>query len=136
MKRSSLAFVAAIALAAVAAAAPPAADKSPETVLVRYHVKPGDAEAFSKALQSHFPACRRHGLVLNSPHMILSGKEDGGKPFMVEILTWKDGDAPDSVPDHVPEVAAIWDQLNSMTEARGGHPKIEIEPVDQVATKK
>ena len=64
--------------------------------------------------------------------MILSGKEDGDKPVVIEILTWIDGDAPDSVPKHHPEVKKIWDQLNALVEKRGGKPGIEIEEMDIV----
>jgi hypothetical protein len=104
----------------------------PETVHVTYHVKEGQLEPFLAVLQQHFPACRKLGLVLETPHVILSGKEDGGKPVVVEILTWVDGDAPDSVPEHHPEVKKIWDGLNALTEKRAGKPAIEIDEMDLV----
>jgi hypothetical protein len=64
--------------------------------------------------------------------MILSGKEDGDKPVVIEILTWIDGDAPDGVPKHHPEIKKIWDQLNALVEKRGGKPGIEIEEMNIV----
>ena len=104
----------------------------PETVHVTYHVQSGKLDPFLAALKEHYPACRRLGLVLDAPHVILSGKEDGGKPVVIEILTWKDGDAPDSVPEHHPEVKKIWDRLNALVEKRGEKPGIEIDAMDLV----
>jgi hypothetical protein len=120
-------------LSAVALAAPGAfAAGPPETVHVTYHVQPEKLDEFLSVLRRHFPACRKDDLVLAEPHLILSGKEDGGKPVVVEILTWKDADAPDSVAEHHPEVRKIWDGLNSLVEKRGGKPGIEIDEVEIV----
>jgi hypothetical protein len=124
----TLFVVAAIALwTGFAAAAGP-----PETVHVTYHVQPGKLDEFLTVLKEHYPACRKLGLVLAEPHVILSGKEDGGKPVVIEILTWKDSDAPDSVPDHHPEVKKIWDRLNALVEKRSDKPGIEIDEMDLV----
>jgi hypothetical protein len=79
-------------------------------------------------------ACRKDGLILAEPHLILSGKESGGKPVVIEILTWKDSDAPDSVKEHHPEVQKIWDGLNALVEKRDGKPGIEIDEMDIVTT--
>jgi uncharacterized protein YciI len=101
----------AVLLTAALLAARLAAAGSPETVHVTYHVKSGKLVEFLAALREHHPACLKLGLVLEQPHLILSGKEDGeeGKPVVIEILTWKDSDAPDSVPHHHPEIKAIWE---------------------------
>ena len=104
----------------------------PETVHVSYHVQAGKLNELLGVLKQHFPACRKDGLVLESPHVILSGKEDGGKPVVVEILTWRDGDAPDNVAEKNPAVFAIWKQLNALVEKRNGKPGIEIDQVDLV----
>src|SRR6266404_8420960 len=118
-------FAAAVLTSRFAIAAGP-----PETVHVTYHVRPGKLEEFLSVLKQHHPACRKLGLVLAEPHLILSGKEDGDKPVVVEILTWIDSDAPDSVPKHHPEVKKIWDQLNALVEKRGEKPGIEIDEMD------
>ena len=109
-----------------------AAEGPPETVHVTYHVQEGKLDEFLAVLRQHYPACRKLGLILAEPHLILSGKEDGGKPVVIEILTWKDGDAPDSVPEHHPDVKKIWDGLNSLVEKRSGKPGIEIDEMDLV----
>jgi len=105
----------------------------PETVHVTYHVQQGKLDEFLTVLKEHYPACRKDALVLESPHLILAGKEDGGKPFVVEVLTWVDGDAPDGVAEKHPDVFAIWNRLQSLVEKRGGKPGIDIDPVDLVA---
>ena len=106
---------------------------APETVHVTYHVKPGKLDEFVTTLKAHYPACRKLGLALDQPHLILSGKEDGDKPWVVEVLTWRDGDAPDSVSAKYPEVQAIWDHLNALVEKRDGKRAIEVEQVEIVA---
>ena len=109
---------------------PATAAGPPETVHVTYHVQPGKLDEFLRVLKQHHPACLKLRLVHAEPHMILSGKEEGDKPVAIEILTWVDGDAPDSVPKHHPEVKKIWDQLNALVEKRGGKPGIEIDEMD------
>src|SRR5437868_2685831 len=128
LKRKIAVFLtAAILTARLAAAAGPA-----ETVHVTYHVKQGKLDEFLTVLKEHHPACLKLGLVLAQPHLILSGKEDEAKPVVIEILTWKDSDAPDSVPDHHPEIKAIWDRLNALVEKRDGKRGIQIDQVDIV----
>lgn len=122
---ASAAFVLGVRLAGAAG--------PPETVHVTYHVQEGKLDEFLAVLKRHYPACRKDKLVLASPHVILSGKEDGGKPVAIEILTWVDGDAPDSVAEHHPAVKKIWDDLNRLTEKRAGKPAIEIDEMDVVA---
>ena len=126
-RKTTALFVAAVLTAGLETAAGP-----PETVHVTYHVQPGKLEEFLSVLKQHHPACRKLGLVLAEPHLILSGKEDGGKPVVIEILTWKDGDAPDSVPRHHPDIKKIWDRLNALVEKRGEKPGIDIEEMDIV----
>jgi hypothetical protein len=130
--KTTVLFGTALFAAAVLAALTATASGSPETVHVTYHVQPGKLDEFLSVLKQHHPACRKLGLVLAEPHLILSGKEEGDKPVVIEILTWKDSDAPDSVPKHHPEVKRIWDQLNALVEKRGGRPGIEIDEMDIV----
>src|SRR3989475_9900899 len=128
LNRKTTALFAAVVLTAglVTAAGPP------ETAHVTYHVQPGKLEEFLSGLKQHHPACRKLGLVLAKPHLILSGKEDGGKPVVIEILTWKDSEALDSVPGHHLEIKKIWDRLNALVEKRGEKPGIDIDEMDIV----
>ena len=119
-------------LAAVVAASAGLAGAAPETVHVTYHVQPGKLDDFLGVLVRHYPAGRRAGIVLAEPHVVLSGKEDGGKPVVIEILTWRDADDPDEVSTKHPEIFQIWDGLNALVEKRAGKPGIEIDAMDLV----
>jgi hypothetical protein len=123
-----------LALLLAAAFLPPtlSAAGPAETVHIAYHVQPGKLDEFLKAVAEQYPACVKLGLVLATPHLVMTGKEDGGKPVVIEVLTWRDGDAPDSVAQTYPQVLAIWNRMNALVEKRGGRPGIEIDPVEVV----
>ena len=127
-RKTAALFAAAVLTAGLATAAGP-----PETVHVTYHVQEGKLEEFLGVLKQHHPACLKLGLVFAEPHLILSGKEEGGKPVVIEILTWIDSDAPDSVPGHQPTVKKIWDKLNLLVEKRDEKPGIDIDEMDIVS---
>lgn len=129
MKGLSAAILAAMALGAGEAVA------APETVHVTYHVQAGKLEPFLEVLQRHYPAGRQAGIVLAEPHVILSGKEDGGKPVVIEVLTWRDADDPDQVAEKHPDIRKIWDGLNALVEKRGGKPGIEIDAMEIVGAR-
>ena len=123
--RRSLLLAAALCLASLALAEPD--PKSPETVLVTYHVRPGSEAAMERILrEDYWPLLRRLDFVWASPHVLVRGVEDGGKPCFREILTWRDHDTPDNAP---PEVHAVWDRMRPLVEKRGADA-IEIEEVD------
>lgn len=105
---------------------------APETVHVAYHVQPGKLDEFLGVLAQHYPAGRRAGIVLAEPHVVLSGKEDGGKPVVIEILTWRDANDPDDVATKHPEILALWTRLNALVEKRSGKPGIEIDAMEIV----
>lgn len=96
-------------------------------------MREGKLDEFLKALSGQYPACVELGLVRSQPHLVMTGREDGGKPLVIEILAWRDGDAPDSVPGKYPRILAIWNRLNALVEKRGGKPGIEIDPVEIVS---
>jgi hypothetical protein len=58
-----------------------------------------------------------------TPQTVVKGKEETGAPFVLEILTWKDHDAPDHAPA---EVKALWAKLEDLCEKRDGHRGIGI----------
>jgi len=124
--RAAVAFAAFAAVTTSALAADPD-PKSPETVVVVYHVKPGSEAAMEKLLrEDHWPLLRRLGFVLPAPHVLVRCLEDGGKPCFREILTWRDHDTPDNAPS---EVRAVWDRMHTLVEKRGPDA-IEIEEVE------
>ena len=126
MRPTPVLVAASLCVCSLALAADPD-PKSPETVLVTYHVKPGSEAAMERLLrEDHWPLLRRLDFVWASPHVLVRGVEDGGKPCFREILTWRDHDTPDNAP---PEVHAVWDRMRPLVEKRGADA-IEIEEVD------
>ena len=109
-----------------------AASAAPETVHVTYHVQAGKLDALLEVVARQFPAGRRAGIMLAEPHLVLAGKEDGGKPVVVEIFTWRDGDDADDVSTKYPEIMALWKRMGTLVEKRGGQPGIEIDAMEVV----
>jgi hypothetical protein len=102
------------------------AKSEPETVLVTYHVKHGK-EAEIRALQEQvWKLYLKHNLVFTKGHVVVTDKEEGGKPRIVEILTWVNSDAPDNV---TPDIGEIWKQESSLCEPRAGQSGIDIDVV-------
>jgi hypothetical protein len=104
-----------------------------ETVYSTFYVIPGKEDEFWKVLERAWPTYYRLGMVLKSPHLILRGADAAGRPYFIEILTWKDHDKPDHAPA---EVQAIWDQMTALCEKRDGHRRIEFYEVKLVEPKK
>ena len=91
-----------------------------ETVLITYHVQAGKEAEFGAVLNRGWEVYRNEHMVSAAPHIIVRTVEDGNKPCFVEIFTWVKS------PDHAPDsVKAVWDQEQSLCEARGGHRGIE-----------
>ena len=104
-----------------------------ETVYTTFYVIPGKEAEFWKVLERAWPTYYKHGMVLKRPHLILRGADDSGRPYFIEVLTWKDHDAPDHAPA---DVQAIWDQMNTLCERRDGHRRIEFYEVKVVEPKR
>ena len=118
-------------LAALQLPASPPRNPSPttETVICTMRVKPGSEGEFAKVIAKQWPTLRRLGLVEEKPHLVLRGKDESGKTYYVEILTWVNHEVPEHVP---PDVQAIWDQMQPLVEARDGHRAIEFPEVEIV----
>jgi len=110
-----------LAMTELGIAAPPA--KPTETVLVTHRVRAGQDAEYAKLLARQWTTLRRLDLVLPKPHVILRGTDESGKTIFVEVLTWRDADAPDNAPA---EVQAIWNELEARAEKRLGHPGIDF----------
>jgi hypothetical protein len=102
-----------------------AAPEKPETVMLRFQVKPGGEEELAKVIARHWKTARELKLVRDAPHVTLRGTEDG-KTYFVDIFTWRDAGIPDAAP---PAILAIWGEMNKLVEARGGKPGIQIAEV-------
>ena len=58
-------------------------------------------------MANHWSTAQRLGLVLAEPHVRLRAKDAEGKPYLVEILTWRDEDIPDNAPAEILGVVEI-----------------------------
>jgi hypothetical protein len=103
-----------------------------ETVLVTYHVASGKEAEFQELLSRIWQVYRSEHLVFAEPHVIVRDTEEGGKPRFVEILTWVSHTAPEHALDAVKK---LWEQEQSLCEARNGHAGIEGGEVEIVAGK-
>jgi len=118
-----------LALAAFGRAAP--GSKPTETVLVTHRVRAGREDEYAGLLARQWATLRRLELVRPSPHVILRGTDESGKTIFVEVLTWRDADAPDNAPA---EVRVIWNELEARAEKRLGHPGIDFPEFELVTS--
>jgi hypothetical protein len=106
------------------------ADSSDSIVAIcTYRVKSGKEAEFQAALQRHWPTLRDLGLAADEPSQIFKGLDESGGAFFVEILTWKNADAPNHAHE-IPEVMSVWEPMGRCCEARLGRPAMEF-PVTQ-----
>ncbi len=103
-----------------------AAADAPETVLTTYRVKPGKEAEFLRAQADAWQVIRRANLASASPHLLLRTVDTDGKPCFIELLSWRDHEAPDHAPA---DLRALWNQLETLCEPRDGHRGIEFPEV-------
>jgi hypothetical protein len=109
-----------VLLAGLTAAATMAAPADPETVMVTLRAKAGAETELAKVIADHWTTARRLDLVRPDPHVTLKGQDASGTYF-IDVFTWRDASIPDNAPA---EIKKIWDDMNRLTEARGGHPAL------------
>jgi hypothetical protein len=98
--------------------------------MVTLHAKPGVEQELARVIANHWSAARRMNLVLDAPHVTLRGMDDDDKAYFIEIFTWRDANIPDAAPAGIRK---IWDEMNRLVEARGGHSGLEFVTVSVVA---
>ena len=106
-----------------------------ETVICLYRVKPGNEDEFLRLLERHWPTLRTLGLATDDPPQHYRGTEQSGEPLFVEIFQWASADAAGVAHEH-PEVMAIWEPMDKLTEQRDGRPNMEfphVHPIDVLA---
>jgi len=97
--------------------------------MVTYHVKAGKSDELRAVLAQAWEIYRREHLVFAQPHVVVREPEDAGAVRYVEIFTW----VSHAAPEHAPEaVKTIWNQEQSLCEARKGHSGIEGGEVELV----
>ena len=94
-----------------------------ETVITTFHVKEGKEVEMSRLIHRAWRTYYEQGMVLSQPNLVLQGTDDARKPFFIEILSWKNHEAPDNAPK---VVKAIWAQMEAICEPRNGHRGIEF----------
>jgi len=107
-----------------------AAEDPPETVVVTYSPKPGREAEVERLIGEHFATVQRLGLITADPHVTYRDNDEGGKPILVDILTWKGHEIPDDAPA---EVRAIWKSMEGAVETRGKRRGIALHEVHFVA---
>ena len=103
-----------------------------EIVICTYRVKAGQETAFEKLLERHWPTLRELALVTTDPPQHFRGFEQSGEPLFVEIFTWASREASAKAHEH-PEVMAIWEPMDILTETRAGRPNMEFPHVQPLA---
>ena len=97
-----------------------------------YQVKTGSEAAFKTLLEKHWPTLSRLELVTDQRSVVYRGRNDDGTPFFVEFIEWRDQTAPDTA-HQLADVAAVWEAMGPLCEARGGKPAMEFPPVERVS---
>jgi hypothetical protein len=101
------------------------------TVMCTFRVKKGKERAFVGLLKKQRKVMRKLDLATAEPAKTYRGRDDTGRPFFVEIFSWKNEAAVGAAHRH-PEVMAVWGPMGRMVEARKGRPAMEFPHVEPV----
>jgi hypothetical protein len=101
------------------------------TVVCLYRVSRGNEGRFTDLLKRHWPTLHSLGLVTDDRPLHYRGAEREGAPLFVEIFRWKSEDASQLAHEH-PEVMAIWEPMDKLTESREGRPNMEFPHVEPI----
>ena len=78
--------------------APKEKQDTPETVIVTYHVKPGQEKLLQDTLARAWTIYQKEHMVAAQPHLILRDNDVGGTAKFLEIFTWAGHAAPAACP--------------------------------------
>lgn len=137
MKKHHIPFVLSLVILTACSSTPKADNSdgknSPETVEITYHVQMGRDMELQTVLNRAWVIYNQERMVLPKSRAVVTSKEYGNRPRIVETFTW----VSHSTPDHAPKsVRDIWNQMQDLCEARGGHEGIEISEVPTIVPKK
>jgi len=102
-----------------------------EIVICTYRVRRGREVEFERLLARHWPTLRTLDLVTDRPPQHFRGAEEDGAPVFVEIFGWSSAEAAGLAHEH-PEVMAIWEPMDKLTESRAGRPNMEFPHVQPI----
>lgn len=107
-------------------------ERDATTVMATYRVKPEREADMVHLLHRHWPTLRAHGLVTDDPPAVYRGVEQSGRPYYVEIFSWREQECARNAHTN-PAVMEIWTPMEECCEARDGRPAMEfpgVEPVE------
>src|SRR5262249_12799213 len=104
----------------------------PTTVICSYRVRSGREAEFTELLARHWPTLRALDLVTDEPPRHYRGAEKDGAPLFAGIFVWKSTAAAGVAHEH-PEVMAVWEPMDGLTERRDGRPNMEFPHVQPLA---
>jgi len=104
---------------------------TPATAMCIYQIRAGAEADFEALLHKHWPTLRRLELVTDRRSQVFRGRNDDKSVFFVELLEWLDATTPENAHE-LPEVAAIWEAMGPLCEARGGKPPMEFPLVERI----
>lgn len=81
--------------------------------ITRYYAQSGHEEQVATLLANHWELLHDEGLTTDRRPYVMRDPHEPG--LFVEVLEWKDDDAPDRAWDH-DEVSALWDTIQSYCE--------------------
>jgi hypothetical protein len=94
-------------------------------VICHYRVRASVEGAFLGLLRRHWPTLHELGVVTDEPARAFRGQDEKGRPFIVEMFSWKSQAAFERAHTH-PDVLAIWEPMDGLCEAREGRPNMEF----------
>jgi hypothetical protein len=94
-------------------------------VICTYRVRAGREDEFVQLLERHWSVLHGLALVTDDPPQYFRGSERDGGLLFVEIFAWKTEGAA-SLAHEQPEVMAIWEPMDKLTETRDGRPNMEF----------
>lgn len=103
----------------------------PATVLVTFRPEEGHTDALAALVVRAGVALERLGLLTPDPHLTFRTADPGGKPVLIEILTWKDPAVSGNPPE---EVRTLWSEMQKLVEARAGRPGIEVQHLTPIGS--
>ncbi|MDH3707669.1 MAG: hypothetical protein OES57_16505 [Acidimicrobiia bacterium] len=98
----------------------------PETVICTFRVRADRVDDLLALRPRHHETLRRLQLITDRPtHTYLGEESDGPGPVVVDIFEWVDGEAAERAHGH-PEIAALWEQMEQLCEARHGRRSMDF----------
>lgn len=104
----------------------------PMTSMCIYQVRTGAERDFEALLGKHWPTLQGVELVTEQRSQVFRGQNDDKSVFFVEFIEWIDAQAPETAHE-LPEVAAVWEAMGPLCEARGGKPPMEFPHVERIS---